>query len=228
MDHSHLKSLNIFEIPSIIEKASLFGGKITQPTPTKNVTSIIKRIDVDTYGMMFIKLGEEVEIAKERPVTIKLNYRNVSFLLSTEEFSIEGHTIVSQLPKEAKAIAIRPDERYAMPFNSQIMSSIYRIEKRGGNFEVNASIIDISRRGMGLVLTSTEDEEALIRNDHIWIKTIHGVTLQEPIFGTIVYAHPRKYKDGTIDIRVGVSLEHSVPEEILTELQQLCNLVLTA
>lgn len=224
---SNLKALETYEIPYIIEKASLFGGRIVQPTPDANLTTLITRIDVDSYGMMFIRFSEEFAVEKERPVTVRLNYRNVSFLLDSKQYSIEGNVIVSQLPREAKAIAIRPNERYAMPLNSKVSSTIYRIEKRGGSVELNSHVVDVSTMGLGLIIHNSE-EGVLLKNDHIWIRNINGRMLEEPIFGRIVYAHTRKFKDGSIDTKVGVSLESAIPENIFYELQNLSRVILTA
>ncbi len=227
MDHSLLKLISSTEIPSLIEKASLFGGKIAQPTPETHIMTNIKSINVEDDSIT-IKLFEEVTLEKERPVSIKLNYRNVNFQLDSKQYSIEGTTIVGKMPTVAKGLVIRDTERYVMPYNSQIMSSIHRIEKRGGCLSTDVSLIDVSARGMGILIKNAEEEDMLLKNDHIWIKTIHDVKLPEPIFAKVVYTINRKYKDGTLEIKAGVSLEKEIPEEVFRDLQQLCRLVLKA
>jgi hypothetical protein len=226
MDRSLLKTITSSEIPSLLEKASLFGGKINQPTPATNIFSPIKSFEVDN-GLITIKLFDEIELEKERPVSISLNYRSVSFQLDSKQFCLEGTTLTGPLPTVAKGLVIRDTERYVLPFNSQTMSSIYRIEKRGGTLDVDVTMVDISARGMGLLIKNAE-EEMLLKNDHIWIRTINNVKLPEPIFAKVVYAINRKYKDGTLEIKAGISLEKEIPEELFRDLQQLCRLVLTA
>jgi hypothetical protein len=72
--------------------------------------------------------------------------------------------------------------------------------------------------GLGFILHN-EEEEALLQNDHIWIRTINNLQLESPIFGRIVYVNNNK---------VGVSLDTPLPVEIFTELQQMSQLVLSA
>jgi hypothetical protein len=226
MDLSLFKRIDSDEIPGLLEKAALFGGKIAQPTLTSSLSSHIKSIDVSSDAL-HIKFFEQISIEKERPISINLNYRNVSFQLDASEYTYEGTTLVSSFPKEAKGLVIRDSERYVLPYGSNTMSSIYRIEKRGGNLGIDINLVDVSERGMGILITKAE-EDMLLKNDHIWIKSINNIQLEEPIFGRIVYAINRKYKDNTLEIKAGVSLEKAIPEEVFKELQQLCRLVLTA
>lgn len=213
-----------FEIPSTIQKASLFGGKVAQPTPTAKIISPIKQIEVDTYGMMFIELNGDTSFEEGRPLFVNLNYRNISFQIDSKNYSVEGKTLVSRLPKEAKAIKIRDNERYAFPLNSDVKTFIHRIERRGGDSNFEASLVDVSSRGLGLMLKNP-DPEIITKNDHIWIRTINSQTLETPIFGRIVYSFVKRYKDG-LDIKAGVSLETDLPEEIFCELKNYCRLVL--
>jgi hypothetical protein len=226
MDRSLLKTITSSEIPSLLEKASLFGGKINQPTPATNIISPIKSIDIDN-GLITIKLFEEIQLEKERPVSISLNYRSVNFQLDSKQYYFEGTTLTGPLPTVAKGLVIRDTERYVLPFNSQTISSLHRIEKRGGTLDVDVTMVDVSARGMGLLIKNAE-EEMLLKNDHLWIRTINNVKLSEPIFAKVVYTLNRKYKDGTLEIKAGISLEKEIPEEVFRDLQQLCRLVLKA
>jgi hypothetical protein len=103
MDHSLLKIINSHEIPSLLEKASLFGGKIAQPTPATNIITAIKSINIEDDSVT-IKLFEEVSLEEERPISIKLNYRNVNFQFESRQYSIEGSTLDSALVETTKAI----------------------------------------------------------------------------------------------------------------------------
>lgn len=223
MDHT-LHLLDSHEIPSVIQKASVFGGKIAQPSSTANASSLITRLDVDTCGVMFIRLMNEVQIEKKRPISIRLNYRNLSFSLDSEDYTVEGQTLIGQIPTKAKAIAIRDTERYIFPLDKKISGFVHRVENRGGNLDAEVMLIDVSRNGIGLLLPDCE-KDAIVANDHIWLRSINGVSLETPIFGRIVYAFERKFKD-TVDLKCGVSLENSLPEEVFLALQQQCRLVL--
>lgn len=212
------KSLNEKEISLLLEKASRFGGVIELPTLTSNRTFKIQNIDIDSMGMIRIGLSEEFISEEERHIKIKLNYRKMYFHLMPKQFLVEGKTIVANLPKSAKALEIRDSDRYVMPFNSEVTSSLHRIEKRGGTCDLNVQIFDVSNMGLGFILHNAE-EETLLQNDHIWIRTINNLQLESPIFGRIVYVNNNK---------VGVSLDTPLPVEIFTELQQMSQVVLSA
>lgn len=226
MDRSLLKTISSSEIPSLLEKASLFGGKINQPTPVTTIVSPIKSIDIEN-GLITIKLFEEITLENERPVSINLNYRSVNFQLDSKQYCLQGTTLTGPVPTVAKGLVIRDTERYVLPFNSQTMTSIHRIEKRGGTLSVDVTMMDVSARGMGILIKNAE-EDMLLKNDHIWIRTINNVKLETPIFAKVVYTINRKYKDGTLEIKAGISLEKQIPEELFRDLQLLCRLVLTA
>jgi hypothetical protein len=102
------------------------------------------------------------------------------------------------------------------------MSSIYRTEKRGGNCSLEAGLFDFSPKGLGLVLHNVE-EGTLQKHDHIWIKSINNIKLENPIFGKVVYL-----LDQEKSLRVGVSLDGEIPDEIFKKLQTMSHLVLTA
>lgn len=219
-----LQIIPSFEIQTTLQKASLFGGKIAQPTPSERIITPIKQIQIDTYGTMFIELQSDAAFEEGRPLWVNLNYRNISFQIDSRKFSLEGRTLVSQLPKEAKGLKVRDNERYVFPLTSKASTFIHRIEKRGGDSDFKASLVDVSSRGLGLMLKDP-DPEIITKNDHIWIKTINSRTLEKPLFGRIVYTFIKRYKDG-LDIKAGVSLENDLPEDIYNELRDLCRLVL--
>jgi hypothetical protein len=225
MDLSMLKSIDAKEISSIIEKAALFGGKIAQPTLTSNFITSIKSIDI-TKGQIKIKLFEDAPLEITRPISIKLNYRSINFNLDPRQYTVSGNTITTSLPTEAKALEIRPDERHILPHTAKIETGIYRIEKRSSRGDIKSTIIDVSPKGLGLLISRIEDE-MILKHDHLWIRSINNIKLDKPIFGRVVYVLQRNYKDQA-DLKVGVSLDEEIPEEILKELQQMCKLVLSA
>lgn len=225
MDHT-LYALATEEIPLVIEKASIFGGRIAQPSSRTNAATIIDRIDVDQSGLLYLKLREEIPLEKSRPVTIRLNYRNVSFCISSNDYSIEGQTLIGHLPKAAKAIAIRDTERYVFPLDAHISGYLQRVEKRGGSLETDIRLVDVSKSGLGIILPSYE-QDSLLQNDHIWIRKLDETEFQKPIFGRVIYSFERKYKD-TSELKCGLSLDKEIPEELFLQLQQKCRLVLKA
>lgn len=222
MDLSLYHNIDPQELPDLLCKAVLFGGEIEQPTISSNRVSPIKSITIDSMSMMKIELYEEFSAEDERHIKIKLNYRKLFFHLTPKQYLVEGNTLITTFPKTARALALREGERYIMPINSHIMSSIYRTEKRGGNCSLEAGLFDFSPKGLGLVLQNVE-EGTLQKHDHIWIKSINNIKLENPIFGRVVYL-----LNQTKSLRVGVSLEGGIPDEIFKQLQMMSHLVLTA
>lgn len=224
MDHS-FKALAAHEIQDILEKASLFGGKVSQLNPSSSLESLIKRIDIDFYGTMTITLFDELAFERDRPIAIAFNYRDLSFYLSPTQYAYKGDVLIADSPTGAKALAVRDHERYVLPLDTKIMSSIYRIERRGSDCNLNAHLVDVSDCGMGLIIHNAE-EEAVLQHDHVWIKVINDIQLVKPIFGKIIYVTNRKFKDGIVDSKLGISLEEKIPEDILTELKRLSRITL--
>lgn len=226
MDHTYI-NVPLAEILPTINKASLFGGKISHPTSSHNEIFNINKIDIDSYGTMFIKVNELCTLEHKWPVSIMLNYRDISFQLEPDQYAIEGNVIVGQLPQKVRALPSRHDERYVLPILSQVQTSTYRIEKRGGNLELRMKVVDFSKSGMAILIQNVTEDDILLRNDHLWIKDINGITLDEPIFATIVYVSHRKYKD-TVDLKAGISLQKEIPEAVFKKLQSMCSLILSA
>lgn len=222
MDLSLFQNIDPQELPSLLSKAVVFGGEIEQPTISSNRISPIKSITIDSMNMMKIELYEEFSAENERHIKIKLNYRKLFFHLTPKQFLVEGNTLITTFPKTARALALREGERFIMPVNSHIMSSIYRTERRGGNCSLEAGLFDFSPKGLGLVLQNVE-EDVLQKHDHVWIKSINNIKLENPIFGRVVYLlnQPKS-------LRVGISLDVGIPEEIFKQLQMMSHLVLTA
>ena len=224
MDHS-LKAIDAHEIQNIIEKAALFGGKVSQLNPSSSLEALIKKIDVDLYGTMTITLTEEIPLERDRPIAVAFNYRDLSFYLAPTQYACRGDILIANSPTGAKALAVRDNERYAMPLDSTIMSSIYRIERRGSECNLTAHVVDVSSAGLGLIIHNAEDD-GVLQHDHVWVKSIHDIELPKPIFAKVIYVTSRKFKDNVIDLKIGLSLEETIPEEVMNKLKTLSRLTL--
>lgn len=222
MDLSLFKNIDPQEIPVLLGKAVVFGGEIEQPTISSNRRCPIRSINIDSTGMMKIELYEDFSTEDERHIKVKLNYRKLFFHLTPKQFLVEGKTLITTFPMTARALPLREGERYIMPVNDQVMSSIYRIERRGGSCSMEACLFDFSTKGLGLVLQNVE-EGTLQKHDHIWIKSINNIPLEHPIFGRVVYL-----LNQTKSLKVGISLDSGIPEDIFKQLQMMSHLVLTA
>ncbi len=226
MDHSYI-SLSAEDIQTAIEKASLFGGMISYPTPSRNETLTIESITFDQQGRITLSLNGEIAMEEKWPVSVMLNYRDISFQLDPKFYSIQENTIQGTLPEKARGLRKRHDERYVLPQQANITTSMYRIEKRGGNLELSLKVLDISKNGLAVLVQDLKEDNVLLKNDHLWVKSINGFMLEQPIFAKVVYISERNYKD-TIDLKAGLQLQEMIPGPVMRELQKLCNLVLTA
>jgi hypothetical protein len=227
MDLSVMKPLRPEEIFLVIKKALPFGGTLTIPTHTSIKNYPIKKLSLNSDDGLMIELFEEVKTVAKWHITIKLNYRNLTFHLDPTYYSFLGLTLTTKFPLEARALALRENERYVLPVDSEIQSSLYRIEKRGASSDINAHLVDVSQNGLGIIIHNA-DEEILMKNDHIWLKAINQIKLPRPIFGRIVYVKNRKYSDTEKDFRIGVVLSELIPEDVMTQLQELSSFVMSA
>lgn len=211
MDLSVMKNLETEEIPKVIEKAALFGGTLNQPNLVNHLSTTITNIEVNHEGKLTIKLSEELYLQEDRPITVDLNYRDMFFRLKAGQYFLHGDTVVSELPKEARALPRRIYERYIpkMP----ITADIRRAEKRDRSSDLTAQIADISLTGLGLEFVELR-EGTLVDFDHIWIREFHGISLEKPLFGRVVYV------SGS---RVGIAFDSIMSEEIFLSLHSLLN-----
>src|SRR5690606_2071179 len=213
------------EIYEALEKAALFGGKLTQPTLDGAVCAEVKTIGLYD-GKVTFKLMEHISLNPEVHIVFDFSYRDISFKLDARGFSFNGIEISAPIPEAVKGIPRRAKKRYALPLNNQSITLSQRIEKRGASGELKSNLLDASEKGLGLLFCDVETDSVLV-NDHLWIKEVNGIPLEKPIFGTVVYASERMYSDGRRDVKAGLSLETSLPEEVLAEIRKLSNLTLT-
>lgn len=223
MDYA-LKSFSSSEIPHLIEKAAPFGGRVAQPAVSGSV-SLIRKISVEN-GNLSLELCDEFPLDPRRPVTVQLNYRNISFFLETGEFRIHQERLHGTLPRRIRALGERDSERYVLPLYEQVTLSGRRAERRGSSPEFEARVIDLSPQGLGIVIASPE-EDLLKKNDHLWIHTLSGGALVKPLFARVVYVFEKKFLD-TCELRAGLRLSTEIPLAQLSELQKRCRLVLEA
>lgn len=218
MDMSIFKTIETSEISQLITRAAHYGGVIEQPTLTSNRVCLIKEMKVDNAGLLRIELYDDFDSEEERHIKIKLKYRKLFFHLMPGQFRAEGKTLVANLPRDARALAMRDTDRYLIAKESPVHSFIYRTERRGGNCEFKAHLFDVSRQGMAFLLDQLE-EDIILANDHIWIKTINETPLAKPLFGRIVYVSGGK---------IGVSLEAPLADDIFQELQERSHMIRSA
>lgn len=220
-----IKITDSSQIASLLEKASIFVGQIHQPYAEGIRKFSINRLEVTSKNKIIFTFTQAPQLESARALSIHLNYRNISFSLDPDQFDLTSENIVSTLPYQAKALIERHFSRYLLPLNSQLQIDFSRIEKRAGQLNSSAHLLDVSKNGMALILKNC-DKDQLIAFDHIWIKSIEGIKLHKPLFGRVVYSQPRLFKDGAVDVKAGISLEHLLDEEIFSSLKEKSQLVL--
>lgn len=227
MDLTLMKPLESHEITQVIEKASLFGGRIAQLGAIENQQTIITKIEMTNEGKVLLTVQRGHGLEQSHPISVNLAYRNMVFRADPHEFNIMEDTIICHIPFAAKALDQRLTERFILPFKSEVSAFLHRIEKRNFDNDIKVKIVDVSKLGLGLHVHGIT-LGTICKYDHIWIRTINDVALADPIFGKIQYVSERKFQNNVGDMRIGLALDKQLPEEIFQELVKKCSLVLSA
>lgn len=227
MNLSKMKSLETDEIVSVIEKAALFGGVIHQQGSLQIHDCAIHKFELKDSRVVLYILGKH-RLDGVHPLSVNLAYRNLTFRVLPHELRLFEDKVICHIPLEAKALDIRAGgARHVLPLDSSVTASVRRIEKRDSLCDFQVQVVDVSKTGLGAFL-SGPTEGLLSKYDHLWIKEINQQKLASPIFARAEYVNERKYKDNTSVLRVGLSTDKQLPDEVYQELISKCHLVLSA
>lgn len=235
MDMSDLKQLDSrAQIITVIEKAELFGGDIWQSAPGspngRHLTQVIQITNELKSDKVILRTPSIVQVDPSQPIYVRLNYRNIIFRLVPGQFKVNGDKIHCEYPDEARALAERPGgDRYVLPFNADISLSLKRMERsmREMTYEMELRILDVSQRGFGILISSS-NREYFKKHDHFWLKAVDHKVLRTPILGSVCYVAPKGYYLKRGDVRVGLSLSLPLSQETLDYLKKQSLLVLSA
>lgn len=227
MDLTLMKPLESHEIAQVIEKASLFGGRIAQLGALLNHETTITRVEFSNEGKILFTVPQGHNLDSSKPISINLAYRNIVFRANPDKYNIIDDTIICVVPQNAKALDQRLTDRFILPFNSDVAAFLHRIEKRNFDNDIEVKVVDVSKLGLGLHVHGVS-LGTVCKHDHIWIRNINQITLPEPIFGKIQYVSERKFQNNIGDLRFGLALDKQLPEEIFQDLIGKCGLILTA
>ena len=171
MDMGLLKHLdNRVQIINLIEKATLFGGDIWQthtPKEGRQLSQIIQ-IQLDAkQDKIILRTPSVVEMNPKEPIFVRLAYRNLIFRMVPGEFKVNGDKISCNYPREGRALEERKNERYVLPFASDISISLKRIERtyKDTTYDMELRVIDVSERGFG-ILISGQNRDYFKKGDH--------------------------------------------------------------
>ncbi|HXH74188.1 MAG TPA: hypothetical protein VNJ08_04440 [Bacteriovoracaceae bacterium] len=224
---TQMQSLEEDEIIEVINKASLFGGVICQIGSLQVSTCSIRKINV-VDGQIIMEILGVHKLDSSNVLCINFAYRNLTFRVQPRQFTVSSDKITCDIPLEAKAIELRPGgERHVLPFDSYSTASIHRIEKRDTLAASQIKIVDVSKHGLGAYLLWSAAGD-LVQYDHVWIRELNDQKLETPVFCRVEYVNARKFKDDTTILRVGLSTDKALPEEVYEELIKKCRLVLSA
>lgn len=217
-------------IISAIENATRFGGEIWQSDYAgREVLQIIQmHIDVK-YDKIILRTNGLLSFQPHLPVFIRLRYRNLIFKLEPGQYKIISDKIICDYPTEAMGLKERVNERYVLPFNSDISLSIKRKIRnlRETVFELEVRIMDVSEFGFGLMISGV-NRDLINEMDSCWIRAIDHKCLTYPISGKITYVAPKGYYLKKGEVRIGMALQTALNKEMFEYLKRNSRLVLTA
>lgn len=223
---SQLMALQGDEVVPVLEKATLFGGMIFQQGVLHMQTCTIRKMEIKDGKLVMQMMGEH-RLDGLHALCVNFAYRNLTFRLLAYQFTIHADKIICHIPHEAKAIEARPNgERHVLPLSMPTKAVLHRVEKRISSNLSEVQIVDVSKSGLGVYLLGCE-ENLLQQYDHVWIREIGGIKLATPIFCRVEYVNQRRYLDSTV-LRVGLSADRELPDEVYLDLVKKCRLVLSA
>ena len=145
------------EISKMIKKAPVMEiGEIWQTLPIKRQVYRITKLELLNEALIF-KTQLPFQFDQNFPIYIKINYNNLIFKLSTEEYRTFTNQLSCSYPKEAKAIENRTLDRTKLPrkFNLNVMLKTTRGDSL---IELKVNLEDISESGLGIRTSSANIE----------------------------------------------------------------------
>ena len=145
------------EIMKMVKKAPVQEiGVIWQTVPFKREIYQIKKLEVLSDAMIFhTTLAFEFE--NDFPVYIKLNFKNLVFKITPEEYKVSNNQMSCLYPKEAKAIEERKSERTPIPEKNAPKLTL-RVLSGGTAQDVEVILENVSECGIGVKVSSSKRE----------------------------------------------------------------------
>lgn len=231
MDMGKLKLLEKkVQIISAIEKGSAFGGDLWQTLgPGRNVFQLSQLFIDMKLDKLVMRTNPILTLNEGEPLYLRLRYRNLICRLEPGQFRIVGDKLVCDYPEAARALEPRNGERYVLPTGLGISLSMRRIERSIIDVprEIELRIIDFSKKGFG-ILISGANRDFLKCQDHFWLKAIDQRPLRSEILGCVTYVAPKGYYLRKGDVRVGLSLQRALNQDLFENLKKKCKIVLPA
>jgi hypothetical protein len=203
------------EIFKMVKKAPVAEiGEIWQTLPFKREVYRIKNLDILNEAMIFLTTLP-FEFDKDFPVYIRLNYKNLVFKLSPQEYLASKNQLSCCYPKEAKAIEDRSKERTRLPKKSSLKVTLRSLSAETA-LDIKVGISDISEIGMGIV-TSGANKEFFSRNSNFIIVKVCG---REHFEQTVLSVRHISNNDDRSYISIGLLGSHTFSDRIFQVMRE--------
>jgi hypothetical protein len=231
MDMSHLQLLNqTTQIFEALERGAAHGGELWQTNHIGRLVFEITALEVDQQQMsLMIETNPNVIFVGDYPIFLRLRYRNLIFRLNPGQYGVLDGKLVCECPPEARALAPRNGDRFALSSCHGISLSLRRIERSvmEAPREIELRILDFSEKGFGILISSA-NRNFLRCKDHFWITAIDQRPLRSEILGSVSYVAPRFRCQKRGDVRVGLNLDRALAQDIYENLKKRSHLTLSA
>lgn len=192
------------EIFQMVKKAPVVEiGEIWQTLPFKREIYRIKKMEVLSDAMIFLTTLP-FEFENDFPIYIRLNYKNLVFKLSSEEYKTFNNQLSCSYPKEAKAKEDRSLGRTKLPKKNSL-NMVLRTFADGTALDIKVSLEDVSESGLGVKTSSLNQ----------------GFFHKKAVFKIIKVCGRNHMEEATLSVRhvsekdhmsfIGIGLSASVP-----------------
>ena len=192
------------EIFNMVKKAPVVEiGDIWQTLPHKREVYKIKKLEIYSEAMIFVTTMP-FEFENDFPIYIRINYKNLIFKLTPNEFKTYKNQLSCIYPKEAKAIEGRGLERTKLPKKSTLNITL-RTLSTATALDIKVSLEDVSESGIG-VKASSLNIEYFQRNAAFKIIKVCGRNQMEDATLSVRHISAKENK-----AFIGIGLSASLP-----------------
>ena len=192
------------EIFNMVKKAPVVEiGDIWQTLPHKREVYKIKKLEIYSEAMIFVTTLP-LKFEKDFPIYIRINYKNLIFKLTPNEFKTYKNQLSCIYPQEAKAIEFRGLERTRLPKKGSLNITL-RTLSTSTALDIKVSLEDVSENGIG-VKASSLNLEYFQRNSVFKVIKVCGRNQMEESTLTVRHISLKENKSF-----IGIGLLASIP-----------------
>ncbi len=219
LPYKYRSSFEYREILRIFQKTSFLNQNlIWQNKNGKRLIISIENLEIDFMAReVVLTFQENKDLDSNYPLYVKLDYQLTVFKIT--KFHYSGATLSFEIPKEVKTPELRSVERFTLDESSDsfIYLSPFLNDRNQAKDELKIKILDISRTGMGLLIS--DKNKSFVRNHRIfWITKIQEETLESPILAEVVYISSEYHSQKDKNYKFGVKLSTPLTLQNLNQL----------